>query len=144
MFGILAILFILVPIAEISLLIEIGRQIGSFSTIFLVILTGIVGAYLTRTQGFQIWFQIRNQFHRGEFPANSLIEGLLVLVGGLTLLTPGFITDSLGLLCLIPPTRKLLREVIKNELGKRIETPQRNTTKHDAVEAEFWVEEDKN
>lgn len=122
MFWILLILFILMPIAEISLFIEIGQRIGVFPTIFLVILTGIAGAYLTRIQGFQIMFQIRQQFLRGEFPGDSLLDGLLILVGGLTLLTPGFITDCIGLLCLLPPTRRLFREVLKREFRNRIQT----------------------
>jgi UPF0716 protein FxsA len=122
MFGILLLLFILIPVAEISLFIQIGQRIGIFPTIFLVVLTGIVGAYLTRIQGFRIWFQIQQQLQQGKFPGDSLIDGLLILVGGLTLLTPGFITDCIGLLCLLPPTRNVFRAVIKRSFEKRIHT----------------------
>lgn len=122
MFLILLMLFILIPFAEISLFIQIGQRIGVFPTIFLVILTGVAGAYLTRIQGFRIMFQIQQHFLRGEFPGDSLLDGLLILVGGLTLLTPGFITDCFGLLCLLPPTRRLFREILKREFRKRFQT----------------------
>jgi len=120
MFFILLGLFVVIPLIELALLIEIGKQIGVFSTIMVVILTGVLGAYLTRSQGFQILFQIRSQFQQGQFPADSLLEGLLILIGGLTLLTPGFITDAFGFLCLLPPTRVIFRELIKREIRRRM------------------------
>lgn len=128
MFFVLVSLFIAIPLIELSLLLEIGQNIGVFPTIMVVILTGILGAYLTRRQGFQILFRIRNQFQQGQFPGNSLIEGVLILIGGLTLLTPGFVTDVFGFLCIIPPTRIFFRELIKREIERRLN--QRNHPSH--------------
>lgn len=139
MFFILLVLFIGIPLAELALLIEVGQRIGVLATVFLVILTGFAGAYLTKMQGFSILFQIRGQLQRGEFPGDSLIEGGLILAGGLTLLTPGLITDTLGFLCLLPPTRFYFRELIKKEIAKRFSTP--NDNSH-ASDAEFWIEDD--
>ena len=121
MFAILIILFVAIPLLELAVLIEVGKSLGVFTTIFFVISTGIAGAYLTRNQGFQIFFRIREQMRQGQFPADSLIEGLLILIGGLTLLTPGFITDTIGFLCLLPPTRTIFREFIKREFRRRME-----------------------
>lgn len=98
-------LFTIIPIAEIYVFIQAGSLIGLFNTIILVILTGIVGAWLARVQGFEIVQKIQLSLAQGQIPARELMEGLMILVGGITLLTPGFITDAFGLLMLIPPTR---------------------------------------
>jgi len=90
-------LFVLVPIIELCILLEIGKNIGIFFTITLVIFTGIIGAYLVKNQGCQM--------NSGMIPTDSLIEGLLVLIGGIFLITPGLMTDIIGFLLVIPPSR---------------------------------------
>jgi UPF0716 protein FxsA len=146
--GTLIIIFILIPLIELSLLLKIGGLIGVFPTLAIVILTGIFGAYLTRSQGFRIWRDINQQMQQGQLPANSMFDGLLVLVGGLTLLTPGFLTDIFGFCCLIPVTRTAIREGIKRLLAQRYQmpgtdTPTRNNRPSDqAIDTEFWVEDD--
>ena len=146
--GTLVIIFIMVPLIDLSLLLQVGGWIGIFPTIAIVILTGIFGAYLTRTQGFRIWGDINQQMQRGELPGNSMFDGLLVLVGGLTLLTPGFLTDIFGFCCLIPVTRTAIREGLKRLLAHRYQmaktdTPTRNQRPADkAIDTEFWVEDD--
>jgi UPF0716 protein FxsA len=105
---ILLILFIFIPLGEIFLLIEIGQVIGALATIALCLLTAGLGAALLRQQGLQTLARARQNLDRGMAPAMELLEGVALLVGGALLLTPGFVTDSLGLICLVPPTRHAL------------------------------------
>jgi len=110
----LLILFIIVPVIELYVLIEVGKKIGSLSVIGIIILTGILGAYLVKSQGFMILKKIQNDIDEGILPGNSLIQGAIILVGGILLFTPGFITDIVGFIFLMPFTRK----VVKNYLLK--------------------------
>ncbi len=113
MFGKLLLLFTLVPLIELYLLILIGQSIGALPTVLLVVLTGTLGAALARRQGFSVWARINREMQSGRFPANDLIDAVLLLVSGVTLLTPGVITDVLGFLLLIPLTRAPIREFLK-------------------------------
>ena len=117
MFLKLFLLFTLIPIVEIYLLIRVGEHIGAGNTVALVIITGLSGAYLARVQGLQILSRIRRNLDAGIMPSGELIDALLVLVAGIVLITPGFMTDCIGILLLIPPTRLLL----KRELAKRLD-----------------------
>jgi len=100
-------LFVVVPLVELSLLIKLGKYLGTLNTILIVILTGILGASFARSQGANIISRIRQSLSRGEIPGDEMIQGLLILAGGLMLITPGFITDLLGLALILPPSRKL-------------------------------------
>lgn len=104
----LFILFIVVPILEIWVLLKVGSVIGGLATIALVILTAAIGVALLRQQGFQTVLRVRAKLERGEAPTGELIEGIFLAVGGILLLLPGFITDTLGLCCLIPGIRRRL------------------------------------
>lgn len=104
----LFLLFIVVPIAEIYLLLEVGGVIGAIPTIGLVVLTAAAGAVLVRAQGFSTIMQVRRSMDAGEVPAVAIIEGIFLLVAGAMLLTPGFLTDAVGFGCLIPPLRRAL------------------------------------
>jgi UPF0716 protein FxsA len=99
-------LFILVPIIEIWLMIDIGSVIGAGWTVLAIISTAIIGASLVRYQGIGIYSRLNQTVQRGEIPAMEMIEGLTLLISGALLLTPGFITDALGFLILIPPLRR--------------------------------------
>ncbi|MBT8764187.1 FxsA family protein [Desulfohalobiaceae bacterium Ax17] len=99
-------LFALVPMLELYILIKVGSIIGAGPTIVLVILTAIVGAYLAKQQGMHTMYRIRQSLSQNMLPAEELVDAFLILIAGLVLLTPGFITDLLGLLILFPPTRK--------------------------------------
>ncbi len=99
-------LFLIVPIIEIYLLIQIGGVIGAISTVFLVVFTAVLGALLLRQQGFATLQRLRASMARGELPALQLLEGVLLLFGGALLLTPGFFTDAIGFVCLVPPLRQ--------------------------------------
>lgn len=113
-------IFTIVPLIEVLLLLEIGNQIGTLNTVLLIILTGILGAYLMRLQGFAVFREIQENLGRGIPPAKKIVEGALVLAGGILLLTPGFFTDTIGFLLLIPQTRHYLLEKIRQAIETRI------------------------
>ncbi|MCG8530765.1 MAG: FxsA family protein [Desulfovibrionales bacterium] len=106
MFGRLFLLFTIIPIVELYTLTSVGSVIGFFPTVGLVILTGVVGAYLARMEGFHTMQKVRQSLNAGAMPADEMVEGLLILIAGLLLLTPGFLTDFIGLALLLPVTRK--------------------------------------
>ena len=105
-FLVLLTLFIAMPIAEIAVLISVGGEIGLGSTLLLVIATAILGAWLVRKQGFHTMQKLRTEMEQGRLPAMELAEGFAILVAGVLLLTPGFITDTVGFICLTPPLRR--------------------------------------
>ena len=108
--------FTIIPVSEIYILIAIGKQIGILPSIALVILTGIVGASLARSQGLQTLGRIRDSFQQGVVPGEELLNALLIAIAGIVLLTPGFLTDAAGLFLLIPTTRTLCREWLKRRM----------------------------
>lgn len=107
-FQLLLLLFLVVPIVEIYVLIQVGGSIGAGPTVALVVLTAVAGAALVRAQGFRAWVRVQQAMNAGEIPAVEMLEGLLILIAGVLLLTPGFVTDGLGFLLLIPPLRRPL------------------------------------
>ena len=107
-FLILVILFVVVPIAEISLLFKVGGAIGGLNTILFVIFTAILGAHLVRQQGFATLAKLQEETNAGRLPAVQIAEGVALLVAGAVLLTPGFITDAIGFTLLIPFCRKAI------------------------------------
>ena len=120
MFIKLLIIFIVVPVMELYILIETGRLIGVGATVGLIVLTGFAGAWLARSQGLEILQKIQHDTANGQMPAQTLIDGALVLVGGLLLLTPGFFTDALGFSFLIPLTRDMWRKALQAWLEKQV------------------------
>jgi UPF0716 protein FxsA len=122
MFARLVLLFTLVPLLELFILIKLGTVIGALPTVLIVLITGGVGAYLARQQGSRVWWNIQAEMNEGRFPADNLIDGLLLLVAGAVLLTPGLITDVLGLAVLIPVTRAPIRRWIKKRLRSMAQT----------------------
>jgi len=123
----LILLFTLIPLIELSLLIELGRQIGLGSTLAIVIITGITGAYLARYEGFRVIHQIRQDLSKGRIPAESLIDGFIILAGGLLLLTPGLLTDAIGFIALIPVTRNYLKQYLKRKFKQKIDSQEIQT-----------------
>ncbi len=121
MFFKLTLLFTLGPLLEIYVLIEIGRLIGAVETVALVVLTGIVGAALAKTQGLLILRRIQAELHQGELPGDELFNGLCVLVGGAFLITPGIISDVLGFLLIVPASRTVFRELIKRKVNRMLQ-----------------------
>ena len=102
------IIFLVVPLIEIYLLIKIGSIVGAGLTVFLVVFTAILGAYLVRAQGFSTLGKVQSQLARAQVPAVEIIEGLFLFVAGALLLTPGFFTDAIGFICLTPPLRRMI------------------------------------
>ena len=119
-FSKLLVLFIVIPVVELYTLIEIGKKIGTLSTIGIIILTAILGAYLVKNQGFMILKKIKNNINEGIMPGNNLIQGAIILAGGILLLTPGFITDTVGFIFLIPGTRKIVKKYLFKWLKGKI------------------------
>jgi UPF0716 protein FxsA len=104
-FFILLIIFVLVPVIELSVLIRVGEAFGSWTTVGLVIFTAVVGVSLVRSQGISTLMQVQQKMARGEAPGQEIVEGMMLAVAGLLLLIPGFVTDFLGLILLTPFTR---------------------------------------
>lgn len=111
-YSIFAVLFLIIPIIEIYFLIKVGEVIGALPTIILVVLTAVIGAALLRQQGLSTLARLQQSLGQGKLPAQEMIEGVLLAVGGALLMTPGFVTDTMGFLCLLPITRQLLAKAI--------------------------------
>jgi UPF0716 protein FxsA len=105
MFPLIAFLFLVVPIIEIYLLIQVGQVIGAGWTILLVVLTAVIGVWLLRIQGLSTLTRAQRRLQENELPAREILEGMALVVAGAFLLTPGFFTDTIGFLLLFPPTR---------------------------------------
>ncbi len=122
MFRILVLLFIVVPAIELWGLISVGKVIGGWATVALVILTGVVGAWLAKQQGVQTLRLLQVQLSRGQMPTDAFLDGLIILVGGVLLLTPGFVTDLAGFLFLLPYTRTIIRYFLKKWLWSMLKS----------------------
>ncbi|EGU30045.1 FxsA [Vibrio ichthyoenteri ATCC 700023] len=116
MFPILLLLFILVPIIEIGLFIQVGGFLGLWPTIALVLITAFVGASLVRSQGLQTLMNVQNRLQQGELPAQQIFEGVMLAVAGVLLLTPGFMTDALGMLILLPAPRAAIAKYLMGKM----------------------------
>ncbi len=120
MFVVLLLVLLGIPVAEIFFIIRVARDLGIPETIGLLVAVSIAGAWLVRRSGLGVLRQIQERLARGEIPGKELVDGLLILVGGLLMLTPGFLTDAVGLLLLVPPTRLALRALLVRRYSKRI------------------------
>jgi UPF0716 protein FxsA len=118
--ALLALLFIVVQIAEVWLLIQIGHAIGGWQTVALLIADSLLGAALVRHEGRRTWRAFRLALEQRRMPAREVADGVLVLVGGTLLITPGFLSDVVGLLFLLPPTRAFLRPVLTRFVARRL------------------------
>ncbi|MFW6052017.1 MAG: FxsA family protein [Myxococcota bacterium] len=118
--GKLFLLFTVVPFVELYLLLLIGRVLGALPTLLLVIGTGFVGAWLARSEGLRVVRQWQKALAEGRVPEEGVLGGLLVLVGGVLLITPGVLTDAVGLLLLFPSTRTVLVDVLRRHLERKI------------------------
>ncbi|MCK4658621.1 MAG: FxsA family protein [Phycisphaerae bacterium] len=120
MFLKLLLLFTLIPLLELALLIKIGGAIHVGPTIALIVLSGVVGAALARHQGFKTMARIQESLARGVMPTKEMVDGLMILVAAVVLITPGVITDAFGFVLLIPPARARVRKAVTNYIKKRI------------------------
>jgi UPF0716 protein FxsA len=118
----LLLLFIVVPMVELALLIKLGSLIGVLDTILLIVFTGAVGAILVRTAGIQCLFTVRQQLQSGMFPADELCNGLLILIAGALLITPGLLTDITGFALLVPAVRSVIKTRLRAYLERKVTT----------------------
>jgi UPF0716 protein FxsA len=110
--AIIAFLFLIVPLLEIALLIQVGEVIGVWNTIALLIVISVAGAVLAKREGMAVWRRFRAALERGQVPSTEILDGVLVIFAGALLLTPGFITDILGISLLLPPSRAVVRRAL--------------------------------
>jgi len=115
-------LFTLVPVVELALLIEVGSYFGVLPTVVLVVGTGAAGAALARWQGMQALGRLQGALRQGTFPGEEIFNGVLILAGGLLLLTPGLVTDLIGFAALVPGSRNLIKAYLKRVVGQRMKT----------------------
>ncbi len=119
----LLVLFLVVPIAEIYVIVQVGQAIGVLPTIALLIVDGLVGTWLFRREGRKAWQALQEAINAGRVPAKEVADGALVVVGGAFLLAPGFLTDVVGLACVLPPSRAALRGLLTKLVGVRLLGP---------------------
>jgi UPF0716 protein FxsA len=119
MFGKLLLVFLLVPLAEIMLFIEIGSRIGTWMTLLIVVLTAVCGTSLAQRTGLQIWWRLQEKLSQGRMPNEELLDGALVLLAGALLLTPGFLTDIMAILLLYTKTRQGIKRWLRRYFSQR-------------------------
>jgi UPF0716 protein FxsA len=113
-------LFIALPLVELWLLVTLGKHVGWPQTIVLVFVTGVIGANLARKQGFQTLAAIQRDMAAGIMPAPRLLDGVMILLAGAMLITPGILTDAVGFLLLVPATRQIIRNYMRIKLEKKL------------------------
>jgi UPF0716 protein FxsA len=124
----LILIFTIVPFIELFLLIELGSAIGTLNTILVVVITGVIGAFMARVAGLTVLFKIQENLREGIFPRDEFFDGVLILIGGAFLVTPGLLTDALGFFLLLPLGRAVVKRWLKEILKRRI----------DSGEITFW------
>jgi UPF0716 protein FxsA len=148
---ILFIVLVSVPLVEIYVLIQVGRVVGAGTTVALVVFTAVLGAWLLRGQGLATLARARATLDQGQLPAEELVEGLILLLAGVLLLTPGFVTDALGFAALLPPVRRTLAGALAARLRIQIVQSQRRrpgpgpggpASGNRTIEADYRVERD--
>jgi UPF0716 protein FxsA len=107
-----ALLFLVVPIVELFVIVQVAQGVGIGETILLLIAVSLVGAWLVKRQGVAVWQQLNQTINQGQIPHREIVDGALILFAGALMLTPGFVTDVLGLLLLLPPSRAVVRNVL--------------------------------
>lgn len=116
----LVLLFLLTPAVELALLIQVDSVIGFWPTVGLIVATGVVGSYLARREGLTTWRALNRRLQSGELPGRELVDGVIILVAGALLVTPGVLTDGIGFIGLLPPTRALVRRYLVKRFQRKI------------------------
>jgi len=109
MVGVLVLLFVVVPLAELYVIIQVGQAFGALNTIALLILISVAGAWLVKREGLNVWRRFQRQIETGSVPGKELADGVMILFAGALLMTPGFLSDIAGILLLLPPVRAVVR-----------------------------------
>lgn len=119
--GWLLLLFIVVPVVELALLIQLGKIVGLAATLGLIILTGALGAFLARRQGLAVVGKVRSEMAEGRIPAGPIVDGVIILLAAAVLMTPGVLTDAWGFLCLVPAFRRWLKRLLRRRFERAVE-----------------------
>jgi UPF0716 protein FxsA len=119
---ILFLLFVTVPLVELAILIKVSDQLGLGSTIALILITGALGAWLAREQGLVTWLKIQRDMQMGILPSGRLVDGILIFVAGVVLITPGLLTDAVGFALLIPPIRMVIKRKLRAWFERKIQS----------------------
>ena len=119
MVGVLVLLFLIVPLAELYVIIQVGQAVGALNTIALLILISAAGAWLVKREGMSVWKRFQRQVESGAVPGKEIADGVMILFAGALLMSPGFLTDVLGICLLLPPVRAVLRGVLMKQAARR-------------------------
>ena len=142
-FRLLFLLFLIIPLLEITILIKVGGIIGIMPTVVLCVLTAVTGAGLLRYQGLQTMVSVQTKLARGEIPATDMLSGVLLLLSGALLLTPGFFTDGIGFLCLVPKFRSAMAATFLTQMLHRGTFQSVRPSNNVTVDGEYWEEDKK-
>jgi UPF0716 protein FxsA len=116
----LVVLFVFVPIVELAVIIQVGQAIGVVETLLLMVVVSVAGAWLVKREGIGVWRRAQRQLDTGVMPGRELVDGVLIMVAGALLLLPGFVSDCLGILLLLPPVRAVVRGLVIRRLRTRV------------------------
>ena len=116
----LALLFLIVPLAELYVILKVGDTIGIGWTVLLLVADSLLGSFLLRSQGRAVWRRFNEILAQGRVPHREVIDGVLVIFGGAFLITPGFLTDIVGIVLLLPPTRAIVRRMLARRMGRGV------------------------
>jgi len=119
MVGVLVVLFLLVPLAELYVIIQVGQAFGALNTIALLIVVSAVGAWLVKREGMSVWRRFQRQIEAGAVPGREIADGVMILFAGALLMSPGFLTDLLGIALLLPPVRAVVRTAVMKRAARR-------------------------
>jgi len=119
MVGVLVVLFLLVPLAELYVIIQVGQAFGALTTIGLLIVVSAVGAWLVKREGMSVWRRFQRQVQAGAVPGREIADGVMILFAGALLMSPGFLTDLLGIALLLPPVRAVVRAALMKRAAQR-------------------------
>ena len=119
MVGVLVLLFLVVPLVELYVIIQVGQAFGALNTIALLILISAAGAWLVKREGMSVWRRFQRQVESGSVPGKEIADGVMILFAGALLMSPGFLTDLLGIALLLPPVRAVVRGVLMKQASRR-------------------------
>lgn len=137
MFFKLFLMFTVIPFVEVTILLQLSKYLGVGSTIFMVLFSGILGAFFVRREGFSIWFKLQKELQEGQIPSDQIFNGILLLIAGIVLVTPGLLTDLLGYILIIPFTREAVKKIIVERVKKKYSTVSNGfaeTTTYETIE----------
>jgi UPF0716 protein FxsA len=119
MVGVLVLLFLVVPLAELYVIIQVGQAFGALNTIALLIIISAIGAWLVKREGMSVWRRFQRQVESGAVPGKEIADGVMILFAGALLMSPGFLTDLLAIALLLPPVRAVIRGVVMKQAARR-------------------------